>query len=97
MTELKFASTLIVAENFNIPAIVQSSGMPGGVESIQDKLHFQMWEVFLYKMFFTPCWQWIDGKRAENNLPELDFQGRFIKSEYIPAGKRVYTKNSEKL
>ena len=97
ITELKFSSTLIAAEKYNIPAIVHSSGLPPGVENIQDKIPSNLFEAILYKILFTPCLNWIDNKRAEFNLPALDFQGRFIKTEYmnrfpmlVPTSPRFY-------
>ena len=80
---MKFSSTLIAAEKYNIAAIVHSSGLPPGVENIQDKIPSNLFEAILYKILFTPCFNWIDNKRAEFNLPALDFQGRFIKTEYM--------------
>ena len=83
ITELKYSSTLVAAEQYNIPAIVQSSGLPPGVEHIQDKIPSNLFDALIYKVLFTPCFNWIDNKRAEFNLPPLDFQGRFIKTEYM--------------
>ena len=70
-------------ETILFEAIVQSSGLPPGVEHIQDKIPFNLFESLIYKVLFTPCFDWIDKKRAELDLPDLDFQGRFIKTEYV--------------
>ena len=92
-------ATLVAAERFNIPTIIQSPGLPGGTDCIQDKWPITMFELFLMKPFGKKCWSYINDKRAELKLPELDFQGEFMLTEYsdrfpmvIPMSPSFYPK-----
>ena len=94
-----FPSTLVAAELFDVPVVVESVAVPGAVECIQDKIEMSIYEIVALKPFFTKCWNWIDQKRSENDLPKLDFQGNFVINEYasrfpmlVPTSPLVYPK-----
>ena len=94
-----FLATLIVAEKFDIPVVALSPGVPGGVGCIQDKWPVRMHELFILKPFFVKYWSWFAEKRSENNLPDIDYQGQFITTEYsdrfpmiIPTSPSLYPK-----
>ena len=82
ITNQVFWSSLVVAETFNLPAIVQMPGVPGGLEHIQDKIPYSVFDSLVMKVSYRNCWDWLDTKRLENKLPPLDFQGHFTLNEY---------------
>ena len=82
MVDHIYPGAMVAAEKFDLPVIVQTVAMSGGVEHIQDKIPISFLDTLKFKYFYTPCWNWIDEKRQELRLPELDWQGRFTYQEY---------------
>ena len=63
-----------------------------------------MYELFLFKPFARKCWQWLKEKRDSLKLPELEYQGEFLTTEYtdrfpmmIPTSPKIYPKPHEKV
>ena len=91
--------SLLVAEKYDMPMIIQSPGIPGGSECVQDKWPVKIFELYLLKPFVSKCRKFIENKRAELNLPNLDYQGGFLGTEYsdrfpmfVPTSPSVYPK-----
>ncbi|XP_063720314.1 UDP-glucuronosyltransferase 2A2-like [Symsagittifera roscoffensis] len=91
--------SLLVGEKYNMPTIHQSPGLPGGVECIQDKWPVTLFELYLLKPFGKKCWNFIQEKRTQLNLPDMDYQGGFIGTEYsdrfpmfLPTSPSIYPK-----
>ncbi|XP_075254985.1 UDP-glycosyltransferase UGT4-like [Convolutriloba macropyga] len=82
ITDHIMAGTLIVAEKFNLPVVIQTPGIPGGVEHMQDKYPVPLTELIVFKWVYKDCFAWVENQRASDGLPKLDSQGDFLPMEY---------------
>ncbi|XP_075244606.1 UDP-glycosyltransferase UGT4-like [Convolutriloba macropyga] len=83
ITDHFLAGSVIAAEKFDIPVVLQTPGTMAGVENVQDKFPQQMTDIFVLKLFFSDCWAWKYNRRALDNLPDfVDFQGNFFLTEF---------------
>ena len=92
-----FQGSIIAAEQFDIPVLVQVPGAPAGVEHVQEKWFNGILESVIVKLIYKPCTDWIIEKRRVLGLPEMDYQGGFLCGDYpshfpliVPTSPSIY-------
>ena len=94
-----FPGTMIAAEKFDIPVVVQTPGVPAGVENLPGKLHMTIADLMLKKFLYKSFRDHLGKMRAQNGLTRLSDHGGFLMFEYashfpliIPTSPSFYPK-----
>ena len=78
VTDPMFHSPLSLAEKYDLPAVVQAAGMPGGVEHIQDKMSWSVIDSLAFKLALRNFFNYLANLRTELDLPPFEDQAHFF-------------------